>query len=556
MNQEILGMIMQMCGGLGLFLFGMKLMGDGLELAAGNKLRNLVGQRTTNKYMGALVGLIVTAVIQSSSATTVMVVGFVNAGLMNLAQAVGVIMGANVGTTVTGIMIAFKLSSIAPVAVFLGVVLMSFCKKNNQKHIGQIIAGFGILFMGMEMMSTAMEPLRTSEAFTSMMTSFRNPLLGVLVGMLFTAIIQSSSASVGVLQALGAAGALTLPSAIYIIYGQNIGTCVTALLSSVGTNKTARRTAIVHLMFNVFGAILFIIITMALPFEDLVMRLAPNDPVVQISIVHVIFNLVTTAILLPLSNVLIKTACKVIPGEELEKQGMSLTYLDSRILNTPPIAVAQVIKEVERMGEVATKNFQLAMDALLDGNEKKIQQVEENEELINFLNRGITEYLVKINGLDIEDSDRDAIGALYHVINDWERVGDHAQNISELAQLVVAGKANLSYRAVSEIKEMRELVTRILQESMAMFEGRSQDLSLGNEINNIEEEIDERTRQLRDNHIERLNQGLCSATSGTVYMDLLTNLERIADHSTNVAYSMNKRLISTNVRMMNAVYEN
>lgn len=556
MNQEILGMIMQMCGGLGLFLFGMKLMGDGLELAAGNKLRNLVEKLTTNKYMGALVGLIVTAVIQSSSATTVMVVGFVNAGLMNLAQAVGVIMGANVGTTVTGIMIAFKLSSIAPVAVFLGVVLMSFCKKNNQKHIGQIIAGFGILFMGMEMMSTAMEPLRTSEAFTSMMTSFRNPLLGVLVGMLFTAIIQSSSASVGVLQALGAAGALTLPSAIYIIYGQNIGTCVTALLSSVGTNKTARRTAIVHLMFNVFGAILFIIITMALPFEDLVMRLAPNDPVVQISIVHVIFNLVTTAILLPLSNVLIKTACKVIPGEELEKQGMSLTYLDSRILNTPPIAVAQVIKEVERMGEVATKNFQLAMDALLDGNEKKIQQVEENEELINFLNRGITEYLVKINGLDIEDSDRDAIGALYHVINDWERVGDHAQNISELAQLVVAGKANLSYRAVSEIKEMRELVTRILQESMAMFEGRSQDLSLGNEINNIEEEIDERTRQLRDNHIERLNQGLCSATSGTVYMDLLTNLERIADHSTNVAYSMNKRLISTNVRMMNAVYEN
>lgn len=555
MNQEILGMIMQMCGGLGLFLFGMKLMGDGLELAAGNKLRNLVEKLTTNKYMGALVGLIVTAVIQSSSATTVMVVGFVNAGLMNLAQAVGVIMGANVGTTATGIMIAFKLSAIAPVAVFFGVVLMSFCKKNNQKHIGQIIAGFGILFMGMELMSSAMEPLRTSEVFTGMMTSFRNPFLGVLVGMIFTAVIQSSSASVGVLQALGAAGAITLPSAIYIIYGQNIGTCVTALISSVGTNKTARRTAIVHLLFNVFGALLFILITMALPFEELVMRLAPNDPVVQISIVHVIFNLATTALLLPLSNVLIKIACRVIPGEELEKEGMSLSYLDSRILNTPPIAVAQVIKEVERMGELATENFQLAMESLLDGNEKKIEQVEENEELINFLNRGITEYLVKINGLDIEDSDRDAIGALYHVINDWERVGDHAQNISELAQLVVAGKANLSYRAVSEIKELRDLVIRILKESMSMFEGRSQDISLGNEINNIEEEIDERTRQLRDNHIERLNQGLCSATSGTVYMDLLTNLERIADHSTNVAYSMNKKLTSTNVKMMNAVSE-
>lgn len=555
MNQEILGMIMQMCGGLGLFLFGMKLMGDGLELAAGNKLRTLVEKLTTNKYMGALVGLVVTAVIQSSSATTVMVVGFVNAGLMNLAQAVGVIMGANVGTTVTGIMIAFKLSAIAPLAIFFGVVLMSFCKKNNQKHIGQIIAGFGILFMGMEIMSSAMEPLATSDFFTGMMTSLQNPVLGVLVGMLFTAIIQSSSASVGVLQALGAAGAITLPSAIYIIYGQNIGTCVTALLSSVGTNKTARRTAIVHLLFNVFGTALFMLITMALPFEEIVMRLAPNDPVVQISVVHVIFNIVTTAILLPLSNLLTKIACKVIPGEETEKVGMSLTYLDSRILNTPPIAVAQVIKEVERMGEIATQNFKLSMEALLDGNEQKIQQVGEQEELINFLNRGITEFLVKINGLDIEDSDRDAIGALYHVINDWERVGDHAQNISELAQLVVAGKANLSYRAVSEIKEMRDLVSRILQESMIMFAGRSTDMELGNEINGIEEEIDDRTRQLRDNHIERLNQGLCSATSGTVYMDLLTNLERIADHSTNVAYSMNKRLTATNVKMLNAVAE-
>lgn len=400
-----------------------------------------------------------------------------------------------------------------------------------------------------------MKPLSTSEFFTGMMTSLSNPLLGVLVGMLFTAIIQSSSASVGVLQALGAAGAITLPSAIYIIYGQNIGTCVTALLSSVGTNKTARRTAIVHLMFNVFGAVFFILVTMLFPFEELVMYLAPGDTVVQISIVHVIFNIVTTAILLPLSNFLIKIACKVIPGEEVEKKGMSLSFLDSRILNTPPIAVAQVIKEVERMGEMATQNFQLSMDALLDGDEEKIKQVCENEELINFLNRGITEYLVKINGLDIEDSDRDVIGALYHVINDWERVGDHDKNICELAQLVVDGKANLSYRAVSEIKEMRVLVSEILKQSMVMFEGHSQDMELGNQINEIEEEIDERTRELRDNHIERLNQGLCSAASGTVYMDLLTNLERIADHSTNVAYSLNKKLTSANPRIMNAVQE-
>ena len=555
MGQDILGMIMGLCGGLGLFLFGMKLMGEGLEMAAGNRLKNLVEKLTTNKYMGALVGLLVTAIIQSSSATTVMEVGFVNAGLMNLAQAVGVIMGANIGTTVTGVLIAFKLSTIAPIAIFLGVALLSFCRKNSHKHVGQIIAGFGILFMGMELMSESMEPLSQSEFFTGMMTSLGNPLLGVLVGLVFTAIIQSSSASVGVLQALGAAGAITLPSAIYIIYGQNIGTCVTALLSSVGTNKVARRTAIVHLMFNIFGAVLFILITMLLPFEELIMSLAPNDPVVQISIVHVIFNIVTTAILLPLSNVLIKIACKVIPGEDKEKQGMCLSYLDSRILNTPPIAVAQVIKEVERMGAIATQNFQLSMEAMLDGDEQKIGQVEKNEELINFLNRGITEYLVKINGLDIEDADRVAVGALYHVINDWERVGDHAQNIAELAQLVVDGKANLSYRAVSEIKEMRDLVTDILQKSMAMFAKRSQDELLGREIDQIEERIDERTRQLRENHIDRLNQGLCSATSGTVFMDLLTNLERIADHSTNIAFSMDDSLTGASIQLMSASAE-
>ena len=555
MGQDILGMIMGLCGGLGLFLFGMKLMGEGLEMAAGNRLKNLVEKLTTNKYMGALVGLLVTAIIQSSSATTVMVVGFVNAGLMNLAQAVGVIMGANIGTTVTGVLIAFKLSTIAPIAIFLGVALLSFCRKNSHKHVGQIIAGFGILFMGMELMSESMEPLSQSEFFTGMMTSLGNPLLGVLVGLVFTAIIQSSSASVGVLQALGAAGAITLPSAIYIIYGQNIGTCVTALLSSVGTNKVARRTAIVHLMFNIFGAVLFILITMLLPFEELIMSLAPNDPVVQISIVHVIFNIVTTAILLPLCNVLIKIACKVIPGEDKEKQGMCLSYLDSRILNTPPIAVAQVIKEVERMGAIATQNFQLSMEAMLDGDEQKIGQVEKNEELINFLNRGITEYLVKINGLDIEDADRVAVGALYHVINDWERVGDHAQNIAELAQLVVDGKANLSYRAVSEIKEMRDLVTDILQKSMAMFAKRSQDELLGREIDQIEERIDERTRQLRDNHIDRLNQGLCPATSGTVFMDLLTNLERIADHSTNIAFSMDDSLTGASIQLMSASAE-
>ena len=529
---------MQLAGGLGLFLFGMKFMGDGLEMAAGSKLRGMIERLTKNKYMGALVGLVVTAVIQSSSATTVMVVGFVNAGLMNLAQAVGVIMGANIGTTVTGVMIAINLTAIAPIAVLIGVVMISFIKRNSVKHIGQIIAGFGILFMGMKMMSTAMEPLSESEVFTSLMTSFSNPLLGVLVGLVFTAIIQSSSASVGVLQALGAAGAITLPSAIYVIYGQNIGTCVTALISSVGTSKTARRTAVVHLMFNVFGAILFIVISMLFPFAELVQRIAPGSVMAQISIVHVIFNIVCTAIMLPLSSLLVKVACKVIPGSDPVKSSNSLAYLDARILSTPPVAVAQLFKEVDRMGQLAKETLGMAMDALITQDNTKVDQIYENENTINFLNRGIAEYLVKINGLDLEDYDRQALGSMYHVISDMERIGDHSENLCELAQTLKKSKQKFSPWAVEQATEMRNRVEAMLEEALQMFASRETQPQMAADINRREEIIDDATQELKDLHIERLNQGKCSVVAGTVFMDMLTNLERIADHCTNIAYSM------------------
>ena len=535
---EIGSMLMQLAGGLGLFLFGMKLMGDGLEMVASSKLRGMIERLTKNKYMGALVGLVVTAVIQSSSATTVMVVGFVNAGLMNLAQAVGVIMGANIGTTVTGVMIAINLTAIAPIAVLIGVVMISFIKRNSVKHIGQIIAGFGILFMGMKMMSTAMEPLSESEVFTSLMTSFSNPLLGVLVGLVFTAIIQSSSASVGVLQALGAAGAITLPSAIYVIYGQNIGTCVTALISSVGTSKTARRTAVVHLMFNVFGAVLFIVISMLFPFAELVQRIAPGNVMAQISIVHVIFNIVCTAIMLPLSSLLVKVACKVIPGSDPVKSSNSLAYLDARILSTPPVAVAQLFKEVDRMGQLAKETLGMAMDALITQDNTKVDQIYENENTINFLNRGIAEYLVKINGLDLEDYDRQALGSMYHVISDMERIGDHSENLCELAQTLKKSKQKFSPWAVEQATEMRNRVEAMLEEALQMFASRETQPQMAADINRREEIIDDATQELKDLHIERLNQGKCSVVAGTVFMDMLTNLERIADHCTNIAYSM------------------
>ncbi len=529
--------MMLLCG-LGLFLFGMKLMGDGLELTAGSKLKTLVERLTTNKYMGALIGLLVTAVIQSSSATTVMVVGFVNAGIMNLAQAVGVIMGANIGTTVTSFLIAIKLNSLAPLAIFFGVILMQFSKKVNRRHVGQIITGFGVLFYGMSVMSTAMDPLSESEFFRDAIIQLRHPLLGLLVGLVFTAIIQSSSASVGVLQALAVSGAVGLDSAIFVIYGQNIGTCVTAILSSIGTTKTAKRTATVHLLFNVIGAMLFTVLTIALPVVSWIEALAPGNVVMQISLIHIFFNVIMTGLLLPMSNVLVRLACRVIPGEDKQREAMSLRFLDPRILSTPPIAVTQVIKEVERMATLAKNNFLLAMDALFAGGENKLQELEENEGVLNYLNQTITEYLVKINALELEENDRKVVGALFHVVSDYERVGDHSENLGEQAAILMSGKASLSEAATLELERMRDLVEKILDDSFHLFLKGSGDSRLAFEVNATEEVIDNETDRLKDEHIERLNQGLCTAQSGAVYTDTLTNLERIADHATNIAFSL------------------
>lgn len=532
--------VLELFGGLGLFLFGMKLMGEGLELAAGSKLKALIEKLTRNKYMGALVGIVVTAVIQSSSAMSVMVVGFVNAGVMTLSQAVGVILGANVGTTVTGIMIAINLTKIAPIAIFLGAIMTLFIKNDSLRHIGQIIIGFGILFLGMDLMGNAMGPLAYSDLFRELVTTFKNPIVGLLVGLIFTAIIQSSSASIGVLQALGMAGAVRLSNVVFVIYGQNIGTCVTALLSSIGTNKTARRTAIVHFLFNVFGAVFFTLVTLFLPLTVVIEKIVPGNVMAQISIVHVIFNTVCAAILLPMSDLLIKIACKIIPGEDEVQEPLRLKYLDSRILSTPPIAVSQVLKEVERMGRLAKANFDFSMQAFMKNDKKKIKEVYENEKIINFLNRRITEFIVKINSLDISDADRKMLGSLFHVISDFERIGDHSENICELSEVMYeeAEDGDISDAAQNEIKELYNMVTSIIAESIFMLSARKADESLVEVIDGKEKSIDVKTEEFRNNHIERLNKGECGIVSGTIFMDLLTNLERIADHSTNVAFSI------------------
>lgn len=526
----------QVLCGLGLFLFGMKQMGDGLESAASSRLRGLIERLTKNKYMGAVVGMLVTAVIQSSSATTVMVVGFVNAGLMTLTQAVGVIIGANIGTTVTSLIIAINLTKLAPIAIFSGVMMVSFMRKNRHKNIGQIIIGFGILFLGMDMMSLAMKPLSDSEVFKDIITTFSNPFIGLLAGLAFTAVIQSSSASIGVLQALGLAGAITLPSAIFVIYGQNIGTCATALLASIGTNKTARRTAVVHLVFNVIGAMLFVIITIVTPFLHMIEAMAPHNIMAQICIVHLLFNVITTAVILPLSDILVKISYIFIKGEDEAKDGYTLTFIDKRILSTPPIAVSQILKEIERMAVLAQNNFEHAMKGMLKGDGKKLEFVYKHEKTIDFLNRKITEYLVKISGLDISYRDRKLIGSLFHVVNDIERIGDHCENICELAQQMMTSDSSFSDQAREEIKEMRDMVSSILDESIYVFVSGRHDENSANEVSKLEQKIDDATDRFRENHIERLTHGYCTVVSGTLFMEVLANLERIADHATNIAF--------------------
>ncbi len=416
--------------GIGLFLYGIDAMGQGLEYAAGSKMKKILGVLTKNRFLAVLMGALVTAVIQSSSATTVMVVGFVNAGLMNLAQAIGVIMGANIGTTVTSVLIAMDLGLIAPIALVLGVFAMLFVKKDIIKHIGQTVAGFGMLFVGMELMAYGMAPLGESEVFTYFMTNFSNPIVGVLIGLVLTAIIQSSSASIGILQALAVQGLVPIEFAVYILLGQNIGTCVTALLSCAGTKTNSKRTAVMHLIFNVIGTIIFLFITAFTPYTTLLESISDNVSV-QISAAHIIFNVVNTIILFPFANGLIKLSCLLVRDKEPEDSKLEFKFYDEKLLATPPVAVEQIGKEVVRMAELARDNFDRAAKALIANDTSKTEKIESVEEVINFLNHGITRHLVKINALDLDYSDAKYIGRLFHVVNDIERIGDHAVNLSE-----------------------------------------------------------------------------------------------------------------------------
>lgn len=525
-----------LAGGLGLFLLGMKYMGEGLELAAGAKLRSLLEKLTSNKFIALLVGIIVTGIIQSSSATDAMVVGFVNAGLMEFAQTIGILFGAKIGTTVTGLLLSFNIKEFVPILILAGAAVIMFSKKNNHRYYGQILTGFGMIFFGMSVMSESLSGLRDSPIFMDIITNFTNPVVGILAGMIFTAVIQSSSASIGILMAVAAAGAITLPQAVYVIYGFNIGTCVTAILSSIGANRPSKQVALCNVMITVLGALIMTPLAMFTPMVSLVESMFPGSVATQISATHIFFNISITILLLPFSSLLVKITKFILPDKQEEKEKMGTVYLDNRILTTPPMAVMQVEKECVRLAKLSKKSFDYSMRAFFERDAKYVEKVKETEKVIDYLTHCITQYIVKINGLDIDDYDRKVMGAMYNAIQDLERIGDHAENITEQAQILIQGKADLSDQATNELKSLRDLVQNLLEDSFYMFESHSKEPKLVDVILKTEDRIDDETDTFKSLHIERLNSGKCTAENGTLFLDMLTNLERVGDHATNVAF--------------------
>ncbi len=532
--------LLPLFAGIGLFLYGITAMGDGLEYAAGSKLKKILGALTKNRFIAVLMGALVTAIIQSSTATTVMVVGFVNAGLMTLAQAVGVIMGANIGTTVTSVLIAMDLTAIAPIALFVGVFMVLFVKKDFVKNIAQVIAGFGMLFWGMNTMSTAMEPLRDSPVFVDMMTSFNNPLIGILIGVVVTVVIQSSSASVGILQALAIQGLVPIDLAIYILLGQNIGTCLTALLSAAGTKTNSKRTAIIHLLFNVIGSAIFLLITMFTPYTSLLERISDNVSV-QISAAHIIFNVVSTIVLFPFANVLIKIACIFVPHKEAEDSKLEFKFYDEHLLSAPPVAVEQIGKEVVRMAYLARDNFDRSANALIKNDTSKIEKIKSVEEVINFLNHGITRQLVKINALELDYNDAKYIGRLFHVVNDIERIGDHAVNLSEAMTVRNSEKLEISDEAVAELETMRKCVIELLDASIVTFEKQEITVEEAKNIESLETASDNLKVRYQDSHLRRLNEEHCETRAGMMFVNTLIDFERVGDHAKNIAFAVGKK---------------
>ncbi|MDB0441270.1 Na/Pi cotransporter family protein [Clostridioides difficile] len=520
-------------GGLGLFLYGMSLMGEGLQKSAGDKLKKIIELLTSNVVMGVLVGTVVTGIIQSSSATTVMVVGFVNAGIMNLSQAIGVIMGANIGTTVTAQLVSFNLEGIAPIALGIGIVFYLFTSNQKTKHLAEILIGFGILFTGMEFMKDAVAPLAEYKGFTDTLLYFsKNPILGILAGFAITGIIQSSSASMGMLIALASQGILPLSAALPILYGDNIGTCVTSLLSSVGASRNARRAAVMHLSFNVIGTIIFMLV-LNKPISAIVTHFDPTDTARQIANAHTLFNLTNVIILLPFSKYIVKLANKLIPIKETESEIVNNTkYLDERMFSTPSIALGNTVQEVVRMGHKATNSLEHSVAGFLNKSSEDIKKTFDSEKVVNKLQKDILNYLLKLSKEPLRDDERFRTDLLFNTVNDIERVSDHAENIAELAMTVKEMNINFSDSAIKEIYEIYNKTMTNFKDALVVLDVK--DFELANKVLEVENEVNYLEKTFRNSHMIRLNNGSCTIDAGVLYLDLLTNLERISDHSTNI----------------------
>ncbi|CDA61135.1 putative uncharacterized protein [Clostridium sp. CAG:169] len=527
-------------GGLGLFLYGMQMMSNGLEAAAGNRMKKILEKLTANRFLGVVVGAVITAVIQSSSATTVMVVGFVNSGMMTLQQAVWIIMGANVGTTITGQLIALDVGAIAPLFAFIGVAFIVFLKNEKLHHYGKIIAGLGILFIGMDMMSAAMVPLRESETFVNIITRFSNPVLGILAGAIFTAIIQSSSASVGILQALASSGVIGLPQAVYVLFGQNIGTCITAVLASIGTSRVAKRTTIIHLLFNIIGTTLFTIICILTPFTTLIEGFTPNNVSAQIANMHTIFNITTTILLIPFGTYLAKLATRILPDLPEERDDvMHLEYIQPFIpienrgetkIGISAIAITAIRNELIRMTQMTRENVGLSFDAVHDNNLALVEDVRNREEYIDYLNKEISKYISRMLVKERNPKDSQYMSALFKVCGNLERIGDHAMNICEYTNMIKEKQITFSKEVMVQIEQMKEVCCDALD---LLLDNQANSESL-HSIESIEQKIDDMTESFRQGQIDRMQTGKCSDEGCVLYSEMLTDFERIGDHILNI----------------------
>lgn len=525
--------IISLLGGLGAFLFGMKYMGEGLEMAAGSRMKDLLEKLTRNKFLGFLLGAFVTVVIQSSSATTVMVMGFINAGIMDLYQATGVIFGANIGTTITSVLIALDASGIAPFCLFVGAFLMLYGPKQQLRHWGQIILGFGLLFQGLHTMSGAMEPLKDAVWFQDFILHATNPILGLLVGAALCAVIQSSSAAVGIVQALAMQGVMPLNFASYLICGINVGSAMPTILASMNARNNAKRASIIYLINNVVGAIIMVPVTMLLPYTDFVENLVP-DPAFQVSLIHIIFKVVSAVVLLPMTNWVVKLTYLIIPKQQHEDV-CRLEFIDVNLVGSPSVTMLQIRNEVDRMASLVMDNITMSHDDMLSGKPAHEKEIMRNESVIDFLADAISDFLVKLNVQELSAKDSKYVNRVYQALNDLERIGDYAEKMLHLTEKSLEQDIVYSEAAKAELTSIYEETIELYRCSVAGFYEQNLSFTELKRLAIIQLDVRRQTNQSQQNHMERMRRGECFADAGILFGEVLNCLSRISGHSINIA---------------------